>query len=182
MKEMKTYLRALQLDDYKTTINWRNDDKMWAMVTGPKYFVSPDYEKKWVEEAIFDKKSFHLAICVKENDTMIGLSTLDEIDWINRTARIGVLIGDKKYWGRDYAIEACILIGKFALLDRGLHRASYAILEYNKASRSVAEKCGAIQEGILREALFKNGKFHNLVVYSHLADEFLEYIKQNDFI
>ena len=39
-KESRVYLRALELDDYKTSIKWRNDDSIWSQLGGVKYFVS----------------------------------------------------------------------------------------------------------------------------------------------
>lgn len=49
----RVYLRAFELDDYKTTIHWRQDDTIWAMLGGQKYFVSEAYEKKWIEKEFF---------------------------------------------------------------------------------------------------------------------------------
>lgn len=43
--EERIYLRALEVDDYKTSIKWRKDDQIWNMLGGPKYFVSEAYEK-----------------------------------------------------------------------------------------------------------------------------------------
>ena len=71
--EFRIYLRALELDDYKKSIKWRNDDDIWSTVVGSKYFVSSVYEKKWVEDSIFNtQKDLKLAICLKENDEYIG--------------------------------------------------------------------------------------------------------------
>jgi len=49
---MKVYLRAFELADYKVSLRWRNDDKLWSALCGPKYFVSSENEKKWIENAI----------------------------------------------------------------------------------------------------------------------------------
>ena len=54
MSEFRVYLRALEPEDYKTSIKWRNDDEIWSMVVGPKYFVSTAYEKN-AEDAIYSK-------------------------------------------------------------------------------------------------------------------------------
>ena len=70
--EDRIYLRAFEIDDYKTSIKWRKDDMIWDMLGGPKYFVSEAYEKKWVENTIFNPKDVKLAICLLENDKYIG--------------------------------------------------------------------------------------------------------------
>lgn len=85
-EDFRVYLRALELDDYKKSIKWRNDDSIWDIVSGPKYFVSEAYEKKWIEDAVFDRSKISLAICLKENNEHIGNTYLKDIDWINRSA------------------------------------------------------------------------------------------------
>ncbi len=92
--EFRVYLRALEPDDYKTTHPWRLDEEIWASVVGPKYFVSMEYEKKWVNDAILSPgNSLKLAVCLKEDHKHIGLVSLTNIDRNNGFARCGILIG-----------------------------------------------------------------------------------------
>lgn len=178
MSEFRVYLRALEPEDYKTSIKWRNDDEIWSMVVGPKYFVSTAYEKKWVEDAIYSKDKITLAICLKENNEYIGNASFTDIDWINRSAKTSTLIGEKQYWSKGLATEAKILLLKFAFYERGFNRIWATILEDNIASQRMNEKCGYKKEGLLRQAVYKNGKFHNLVVMSVLKEEF-DKLKKN---
>ena len=116
MNKMNTriFLRALEPNDYLVSINWRNDDEIHKMVGGTKYFVSSAREKKWVEEAIFSNDRVVLAICLKDNNKYIGNIMLQEIDYINRSAHVPILIGDKAEWNKGYATEARMLMLKFA--------------------------------------------------------------------
>ncbi len=177
MRIFKTYLRAFELADYQTTLRWHNDDEVWSSVVGPKYFVSTEVEKKWIEELIYEKDSIKLAVCLVGNHELIGTVTLTEFNWINQSADLGVLIGDKSLWGQGYATEAVLQILKFGFQERGLHRVSCTILEQNSGSRKVALKCGFKEEGLLREAVFKNGCFQNLIAYAILQDEYAKFIK-----
>lgn len=170
----RIYLRPLELDDYKVSVKWRNDAEIQNMVGGHKYFVSIEKEKKWVENAINDNDRIVLAICLLENDKYIGNVMLQEIDWINRSARVPVLIGDKNEWGKGYATEARMMMLKFAFEERGMERISAYILENNVASIKQHEKCGFKKEGLLRKSVYKNGMFYNQVLMSLLKDEFYE--------
>ena len=174
MIETRIYLRALEIDDYTTTARWHNDDEIWSSVVGPKYYVGNEYEKKWVEETIFSKDALKLAVCLREDCRHIGIVSLTAIDWINRSAQSNWMIGEKGLWGKGYATEAVLQLLDFGFQERGLHRISCSLLEGNTASRRVAEKCGYRQEGLLRDAVFKNGRFQNLVVMSILRDEYAE--------
>ena len=176
--ENKVYLRALELEDYQTTITWRNDDEIWEMVGGPKYFVSYEYEKNWISKAISNTNDLRLGVCLKENDLLIGLVTLYQIDWINRSGRISAMIGDKNYWRSGYATDSMKLLLDFCFNERSMERLWTIILESNIPSQKVAAKCGASLEGVLRNAIYKNGKYHNQVIMSILRDEYINLKKR----
>lgn len=174
----RIYLRALRADDYKVSVNWRNDPDIQSMVGGHKYFVSPEREKQWVETAMASNDKLVLAICLVDSDKYIGNIMLQDIDWINRTASIPFLIGDKEYWGNGYATEARMLMLKFAFEERGLLRICDVVIEDNIASLRVHEKCGYRKEGLMRNSVFKDGRFHNQYIMGVLKEEFEEAYKR----
>lgn len=174
MDNYRVYLRALEPEDYKTTINWRNDDEIWSMVGGPKYFVSSDYECRWLLEAINNKNQIRLGISLTESDELIGMISLINLDRINRSAECSYMIGVKKYWEKGYATEAMRLILDFAFNERNLKRISVKILDINLASIRMCEKCGYKKEGELRNSVYKTGKYHNQIIMSVLREEFDE--------
>lgn len=177
----RVYLRALELDDYKASIKWRKDEEIWDMVGGPKYFVSKAYEKKWVEDTIYNNNNIILAICLKENDEHIGYAYITDIHWINRTAQSHSIIGEKELWSKGLATEARMLLLHFAFYERGLKRIWALILEENLSSQRMCEKCGYKKEGFLRESIFKNGEMKNQVLMSVLRHEYDDiFLKYND--
>lgn len=171
--ESRVYLRALEVEDYKTTINWRNDDEIWDMVGGPKYFVSSEYEKNWIIKAINNTNEIRLGICLKENDLLIGMASVTNINWINRSGETSSMIGNKKYWSAGYGTEARMLLLDFCFNERSFERLSALILENNIAFQKMVTKCGYIKEGVLRNSVFKNGKFKNQILMSVLRDEYI---------
>ena len=177
---MRIYLRAFELDDYKLINKWRKDEEDYKLIVGNKYYVSSERDKKWVEEKIFkDAKDIYLAICLKENDEMIGYLSLNNIDWRNRKVEWGgITIGEKKHRGKGYANEAAYLMLDFAFSELGIHRFYGHWLEANKASIMLGKKLGFKHEGVLRDSVYKNNNFNNVVVMSILKEEF-EIIKDN---
>lgn len=157
--DKRVYLRAFEPDDYKTTIKWRKDDKIWDMLGGTKYFVSEAYEKQWIENTIFNSKDVKLAICLVENEKHIGNVYMTNINEINRSCVSHVLIGEKEYWGNGYAREALLLAIDYMFNERNMHRIQANVLTSNIASLKMHEKCGYKLEGTLREAVYKNGKY-----------------------
>lgn len=184
-ENFRVYLRALELNDYKTSIRWRNDDEIWNMVVGPKYFVSEAYEKKWVEDTILNNSNkLSLAVCLKESNEHIGYVYLNNIDWKNRNATTGKLIGEKQYWNSGLGTEVTMLILYHAFYVLGLERIESRQLLSNKGSIRALEKCGYKNEGILRKAVFKNGKYQNLNLMSVIREDFDDILsnfkKQNE--
>lgn len=176
----RIYLRALEPEDYKMSFMWRNDPDMQNMIGGHKYYVSSEREKQWVYDAICSNDKTVLAICLTENDKYIGNVMLHEIDWINRSARIPIFIGDKDERGKGYATEARMLMHKFAFEERGLERIWAIVIETNIASLKMHETCGYKRVGLLRNSVFKNGRYYNQVILDVLKEEFYE--AYNDWV
>jgi RimJ/RimL family protein N-acetyltransferase len=178
--DFRTYLRALEPEDYRITGPWHNDHEVMDTVTGPERFVSLEYEKKWVNDAIFDQDNFRLMVCLKEDSRPIGIVSLTGIDWINRSASVGCIIADPSLRGKGYGMEATLLLLKFGFHERNLHRISASFLEDNISSRKVLKKCGFREEGLLKEAVYKNGRFHNLVSLAILDNEFSDLMEKHN--
>ena len=171
--ENRVYLRAFEPDDYKISIEWRRDPQIWSMLGGTRYYVSSAYEKKWIEDTITQTKDIKHAICLIENDLYIGNVYITDINYINRTCRSHVLIGNKDYWGNGYAGEALRQLLEFVFKERGMNRVEALVLEDNIQSIKMLKRIGYRQDGILRQSVYKNGGFKNQIVLSILASDFI---------
>lgn len=172
METHRVYLRALEPDDFHTSVQWRRDDEIWSGLCGTKYFVSESYEKQWVEDAIRDSDKIRLAVCLKENNQYVGNVYITDIDTTTRSGVSHILIGNKDYWGKGIASEAYNLLLDYAFKERGMHRIVAHVLEDNVASIALHKKCGYTQEGIARKAVFKGGRWKDQIVFSILDEEF----------
>lgn len=181
-KQFRVYLRALEPEDYKISVRWRKDDEIWRTVVGPKHFVSAAYEKKWVEDTIFNPgNKLILGVCLKETDELIGFVHLINIDHKNKSAASGKLIGEKEHWSKGYGAEATLQILYHAFMVLGLHRVeSRQITGHQAAIRSI-EKIGYQQEGVLRKAVFKHGRYQDVNIMSILKEDFEPYLKEYEW-
>jgi [ribosomal protein S5]-alanine N-acetyltransferase len=173
-RESQVYLRAFELDDYILTHKWRCDDEIQDLLGGNKYFVSSEREKQWIaEKTIGSNNELYLAICKKNNNEMIGYTGVKDIDRINRQALVhGLIIGDKKNRNLTYSTEALFLLLNYLFSEMGIHRVYGYWLEEHKSSLLFGKMLGFVKEGILRDAVFKNNRFHNLVLGSILEVDF----------
>lgn len=167
----RIYLRALEIEDYKISIKWRNDDGIWDMLGGTKYFVSSAYEKKWVEDVIYNSKDVKLAICLKENNRYIGNVYMTNIDSLRQSCHSHILIGERDCWGKGYAREALMMAIEYMFKERNMHRIQATVLESNKQSLRMHEKCGYKIDGLLRDSVYKDGRWQNQFVMSLLVTD-----------
>ena len=59
-----------------------------------------------------------------------------------------------------------------AFLDLDMNRVFVRVLDTQLASIKIAEHGGATREGVLRQAIRKGGRYHDVLVFSMLREEF----------
>lgn len=170
-------IRAITSEDARYTLAWRNDDEVNSSIVGPKRFVAPETEVRWVERAITDHEAgiaYRFMILVDGLEDPIGMVYLNNISQINRSAVTGIMIGKSEERGKGYASQATRLVLQYAFHHIGLHSIRASILSFNEASLKLYKSIGFREEGRSREAVFKGGRFYDLLTYSILENEFDE--------
>jgi len=171
---MRVYLRAFEPGDEELINKWRADPDVARMTGGPILYVSKARERHWVEGKSMDSTtSLHLAICLVTANEMIGYLSVINIDWRNRKAEWGgMLIGRKDLWNKGYATEAARLMLDHVFLEMGMRRFYGCWLEEHAASIAMGEKLGFFKEGLLRQSVYKGGRFYDQVLMSILSEEY----------
>ena len=106
---------------------------------------------------------------------------LHEADHINRTATLGIFIGNRDYWSKGYGTEAIRLILDFAFNYLNLNNIELALMEFNQRALKCYQKCGFKEIGRRRKCKFINGKYYDSILMDVLAKEFNEsYIKNKN--
>lgn len=167
-------LRAIEESDLELLKEMINDPEIENMTGGYSYPVSTYQQRKWFESLFSRQDELRLIIDTKEHGS-IGEVMLTDIDWKNRTAQTNSKITSKNdLRGQGYGTKASKALIKYAFEQLNMHCLYSHTIQYNIASQRVREKCGFKKEGILRERVYKNGKFHNIIVWSILKGEFYE--------
>ncbi|MDX9918330.1 MAG: GNAT family protein [Gudongella sp.] len=170
---MKVYLRALELNDYILINEWRKDPEITKYLAGNVFFVSSEREKKSIENKIFDDSvNVYLGICEKQSDKLIGYTSINNIDLRNSKAEwASIFIGDKNVVGQGYGKEASILTLRFLFDQYPIHKCYGRCLEEHPKTVKLLLSLGFTQDGILRDDVFKNGEFKNVLLFSLLREE-----------
>ena len=101
---------------------------------------------------------------------VLGACGLADVDAVNRCGKVG-------YWvrasagGRGAATEAVRLLAAWAWAETDLERLEIRAAVKNVASRRVAEKAGAVLEGVARRRFRLHGRQEDAAVYALLRPE-----------
>jgi RimJ/RimL family protein N-acetyltransferase len=163
-------LRLLERSDLARSIKWLNDPEIMKLL-GRRHPMSMAEEEKWYEDYLKAGKSRIFAI-EDENGEHVGNIGLHNIDKENRRASLGIVIGERERWGRGYGSAALMVALKYAFRELGLHKVSLRVFQTNKRAIKSYSRCGFKKEGVEREQVFKDGKFHDLFVMSILDREY----------
>jgi ribosomal-protein-alanine N-acetyltransferase len=169
----RIYLRSLlETDIDGPYLNWLNDKETCQ---GTSHHVVP-YAKKnaldYIQETHRTDKKIVLAIILREKNLHIGNIALQQIHWIYRSAELAILLGNKEYWGQGYGLEASRLIVNHGFLALNLHRIMCATFENNIGMKKLALALGMQQEGVRRQAAYKDGKYLDIIEFGLLKNEF----------
>ena len=164
-------LRGIERSDIPTFVRWFNDPEVRSYL---KMYMpmSTAQEEVWFEKQLMDQDRHLFGIEILEGK-LIGNVGIEDIDWKNRCATLGIVIGEKDYWGQGYGTEAITTLLHFLFTEMNLHRVSLSVYEYNQRAMHCYEKCGFTLEGRNREAHFHDGRYHDELIMGILRDEFL---------
>jgi diamine N-acetyltransferase len=167
----KTILRAIEREDLLTFVRWFNDPEVRQYLA--MYMpMSMAEEEKWFERQLEDQNRRIFAI-ETEDGAHIGNIGLEDFDWKNRHAELGIVIGEKEYWSQGYGSDAIRALLGFAFGEMNLHRVQLQAHDSNARAIRCYEKCGFKHEGRQREALFQNGRYHDTLIMGILREEFV---------
>ncbi|OGZ42067.1 MAG: hypothetical protein A3C80_03650 [Candidatus Ryanbacteria bacterium RIFCSPHIGHO2_02_FULL_45_43] len=164
-------LRPFSRDDIPTLTRWINDPEVRVFLTAtlPQ---TEQQEEEWFNKLGSDDKNIVLAIETKEGK-LIGSMGIHSINWRDRTATTGALIGEKEYWGRGYGTDAKMVLLDYAFNTLNLHKICSAVIAYNRRSLQYSLHCGYKVEGRRRKHIFKKGKYWDLIELGLFRKEWL---------
>lgn len=163
-------VRPLRKGDQEDLSANANDLDIWNNVRDsfPFPYTVEDAEN-WIALNLRNKITHHFGITV--NDHVVGgIGVTPGEDIYRYSAEIGYWLG-KNYRGNGIASKALMLVLPYYFNELGLHRIYAGVMAENTLSAAVLTRCGFRQEALIRQNIFKNGRFHDEVVFSLLKTD-----------
>ena len=172
---MSLELVKIAKDDLEQIMHWRMKPEVTKyMYTDP--VLTLEIQEKWFDSIKNDTSVKYWMI--KIDGVKIGVINLRDIDYINRRCTWGYYIGDNSFRGRGIAstLECNIYDYVFNILN--LNKFWCEVFSFNEKVISIHERCGSIIEGTLKQHIYKNGEFFDIVMMAITKDRWEE-IKDN---
>jgi len=170
----KVRLRAFREDDLKSVITWINNPAVTRYLTHMRPWSIVE-ERTWLDRAMRNDDPSAITFVIETSDgEYSGSVGLMHIDGRNRHAEVGIVIARPEDAGRGPGTEAMQLMLRHAFEELNLHRIMLRVFTFNERAIKSYQKLGFVEEGRLRENMFRHGAWHDTVLMGILADEFFD--------
>lgn len=175
-KGQKVILRPVEETDLPQFQKWVVDESI------NRFLVRDAPINMTVERAWFDRVSkndpHHILVAICNLDgVLIGNMSL-VIDPIKQSAVTGTIIGRATDKNRGYATDAKMLMLDYAFNWRNVRKVTSKILSFNIASQRYAIRCGYRHVATIPQEHFRDGVWHDELVYVAFREEWQPLWKQ----
>lgn len=154
--------------------DWINDNRVrYYMLM--QYPASVTQERDWLKRVGESRNSVTWGIYA--NGDFVGSMGIDSIDFAHSHAELGILIGNKQWWGKGVATVAEMLVTDYAfscIIPGGLSKLYAYVLVGNDPSRKALQHVGFQDVGILRREHYAHGQWFDIWVGDLLREEWLD--------
>ena len=157
--------KARHLDN---AIAWLNDPEITAWTLIGDWPVGRLAEEAWFDTmsrqppiGIEDKLTFAVETLAGEH---IGFSGLHNIDWRNRVATTGTILGRRDLWGQGYGSDAARVRNRFSFEILGLRMLLSDVMADNAGSLRMLQKAGYREIGRIPGRVWKRGAWRDVVM------------------
>jgi len=159
-------LRPYELSDAPRVCELCNNHNIYKSTLTLPYPYPIESALAWIpthEENFKNDKLYEFAIVDKTTGELYGAMSLSN-NQRYKNGEIAYWVGEE-YWGNGYATEAAKALINFAFTEKGYHKVWGRFFAANPSSGRVMEKAGMVKEGLQKDQIIKDGKFHDLILY-----------------
>ncbi|MFS0722867.1 GNAT family N-acetyltransferase [Paenibacillus sp. 1P07SE] len=167
-------LREYRLQDLPYMRAWVNNPVITCGLSDAFLYPHTMHETETFLHRVMEGEGGHRGFIIAHRDSedYIGQLDLFEIDWKNRMAEMGIVIGDPADHGRGYGREAIGVLQQFVYHELGLNRLQLEVHEDNRAAIQCYQHCGFREEGRLRQRHYRQGRYTDLLLMGQLREDY----------
>ncbi len=178
---LKVQLRSIEKSDLLLLHKWSNDPEIQYNLGGWHFPSNFQDIEEWYSKLSCNSTNQRFTIVTKDLG-VIGTANLINIDWKNKNAFHGMLLGDKDIRGKGYGIDTVMSIMRYAFEELGLERLEGSMIEYNYPSLKLyIEKCGWLEEGRQIRWYFRKNQFWDKIIVGITRENYFNFINKNKY-
>ena len=156
----------------KAFAKWNQDTEQHRLAdSDPAQLWSEKKLKEWADKQADNTELLQFSIRTLEDDKLIGGVELWIGTWAHAEAWMGIVVGDRSYWGRGYGTDAVRLIVQYGFIELNLRRISLGLHAYNERALKSYEKAGFKFEGRMRGEGWRDGVHYDSLWMGILREE-----------
>lgn len=173
----RVYLSPCNIEDAQKYSKWLNDRNITDNIGTTGKLNNILSEKEWLTK-ILEKGEYTFAIVLKDKDELIGNCGILGPNFINRTATLGIFIGEE-YWNKGYGSETLNMLLDFCFNIINLYNIDLHVYSFNERAISCYKKIGFKEYGRRHKCYYLNGEYHDVIYMEILKDDYKKTIKTN---
>ena len=156
----RIYLRVLFPGDVGANyLKWVNDEETMQFTESKSRVYCLESLKEYVRNINKSSNGFLFGIFVKKCKEQIGNIKIGSINQIHKFGAVGILVGNKSYWGKGYGTESLKLVTKHAFEEHNLNKLIAGMNATNVACHKMFMNAGYREVGRYKRHLLYNGDY-----------------------
>ncbi len=136
-------LREKKLSDARNDYRWQTNPELVRLDATPPLKISFSQYLLDYTDVLHHPKSTRHAFAIETLDGKhIGNCVYYNINEARKEAELGIMIGDRYYWDRDYGTDAVTILVSHIFRHTNLKRIYLKTLEWNQRAQKCFQKCG----------------------------------------
>ncbi len=171
MKGTRVQLRALQVEDAEHVVKLEQDFEARLMHSPGVPYPVVVQEVEQEMRALSQKSEKHSFAIEMLDGTFVGVCSIFRVDLLHGNCWVSIMIGGPEHRGKGYGTEAMELLLDFIFRFMNVHKVKLGVFSFNEPAIRSYEKSGFQVEARMREELFREGKYHDIIYMGILRRE-----------
>lgn len=175
-------LRAPEREDIPAFLRWVNDPEVCEFLEHYTVF-NREMEEAWYDSVVKGpaiELPRVIDVKIPENQTWfpIGNTAFMDFHQVNRSAEIGIMIGEKDYWDQGYGTEALRLMCDYGFNTLNMHRIYLRVFQGHDRGSKAYQKVGFVYEGTMRQARYHAGRYWDVDFMSIIRTDWKQSLEE----
>lgn len=168
-------LREYRREDIELAKEYVNKEEIRQYTEpGIPFLYTLHNEEQWYERISPHEQEYNFAIEALDTKKYIGGCGIHNLDYKNSKVDIGIFIGDEAYLNRGYGTEALKILVKFIFEQMNINKVKLEVYSFNIRAQRCYEKVGFKKEAVLKDEIFRNGKYHDIICMSIFKEDYFK--------